>query len=176
MISAWRRETVASSSWMSAEPLRPIRVQPSSSDTTTGSPSYSKATYWSPGSSCFRTESSHVGRAAAGEIASASTVGDSNIEARRKREPPQAGQRGSSSKTESEIEYPHSTQTREPSSASSPVSWTSVPSSTSNPTPRHEFPYWELGLILTGYPRSSRLSTPKGPQFGRSVANLVIES
>ena len=113
---------------MSAEPLRPIRFQPSWSSTTTGSPSSSKATNLLPGSRSARTSSSQAGRAGAGEIASASTVGGSNIEVRRKRDPPQAGQFGSSSEIESEIEYPHSTQASEPTSASSPVSSrTSVP-------------------------------------------------
>src|SRR5436190_1458857 len=84
-------------------------------------------------SSSFRTSSSHPGGAGEGAIASASTVGDSNIDARRNLDSPQAGQFGSSSVADREIEYPHPTQTNDPTAASSPVCPASVTPSTNKP-------------------------------------------
>src|SRR5436190_21919158 len=116
---------------------------------------------------------SQPGGLGAAAMASASMVGDSNIDARRNFEPPHAGQLGSSSPAESEIEYPHLTHTNDPTAASSPVWPASVSPSTSKPILMiwNSMPVPEFVAMLTMIPQAPGRPWGKRPQ----IAMLLIE-
>ena len=89
-----------------------------------------------PASSSARTPSSQAGGDGAAAIASGATEDDSNIEARRNRDPPHAGQRGSRRPptARSSTRTPRRPAIRQP--ANSPVSPTSAPPSTTASIPK----------------------------------------
>src|SRR5215207_7284740 len=127
-------------------------------------------------SSSARTSSSQVGGDGAGEIASVSRVLDSNSDARRKLVSPHAGQRGSSSSTVSEIEYPQPTQTRDPP-VTSVDSRTSNPSSTSKTIPRSvEVHPRARGNSNDGFPAAPRVPPETAAIWKIADSDRAIES
>ena len=114
-MTAWRRETVGSSSRMSAERLRPMRDQPTESSITRVRPSANIARYL-PGSAIdSRTPSSQSSGFATGRvIAMLRSVGCSNMEERLKSVPPQLGHFGIDSAGSNETGKEQPWQMKEP--------------------------------------------------------------